>query len=341
MPVMTAGYRELMTDLSLNGVHHISCITGDAPGNVEFYAGLMGMRLVKKTVNQDDPSVYHLFYGDEKGSAGFDLTFFEYPGSRAGRAGAGMIHRILWRVGSSESLDYWAERLGTAGVETARSSDDGAAFYGVGPTGTGDTLMFQDPEGLTHEILVYDGPDAPLVADHTEVPAEHAIQGFHGARAFSGNPEVTRQVLDLVLGFENQGEDEWHLAGQAGDGFEARNGYYILDEPPSERAVPGAGTVHHIAWASPMDQHPQWREKVAATGLYITPVIDRFYFKALYFREPGGILFELATIGPGFATDEDAEHLGERLSLPPDFESVREQVEPNLRPIPDVTQWRP
>ncbi|MCB0863071.1 MAG: VOC family protein [Solirubrobacterales bacterium] len=330
-----------MTDLSLNGVHHISCITGDAPGNVEFYAGLLGMRLVKKTVNQDDPSVYHLFYGDEKGTPGFDLTFFEYPGSREGRAGAGMIHRILWRVGSSGSLDYWAGRLGEAGVGNVRSSDEEAGFHGVGPTGGGDTLMFRDPEGLTHELLVYDGPDAPLTAAHVDVPVEHAIQGFHGARAFSGNPEVSRQVLELVLGFVDEGEDAWHLTGEPGAGYEARNGFYFLDEPPADRAIPGAGTVHHIAWASSLGQHPGWREKVAATGLYITPVIDRFYFKALYFREPGGILFELATIGPGFATDEEPEHLGERLSLPPDFEPVREQVEPNLRPIPDVTQWRP
>ncbi|MBN8867056.1 MAG: VOC family protein [Solirubrobacterales bacterium] len=330
-----------MTDLSLNGVHHISCITGDAPGNVEFYAGLLGMRLVKRTVNQDDPSVYHLFYGDEKGTPGFDLTFFEYPGARPGRAGAGMIHRILWRVGSSESLDYWAERLAGAGVTTVRSSDAAAVSHGVGPTGDGDTLMFSDPEGLTHEILVYDGPDAPLIPAHVEIPAEHAIQGFHGARAFSGNREVTEQVLGQVLGFTDQGEGRWELAGEAGEGFEARHGFYYLDEAPAERALQGAGTVHHIAWASSMDQHAEWRERVASAGLYITPVIDRFYFRALYFREPGGVLFELATIGPGFATDESPDTLGERLSLPPDFEAVREQVEPNLRPLPDIRQWRP
>ncbi len=189
--------------------------------------------------------------------------------------------------------------------------------------------MFADPEGLPHEILlVYDGPDERLVPAHIEVPAEHAIQGFHGARAFSGNREVTEQVLGLVLGFSDEGDGLWHLAGEPGEGFEARNGFYYLDEPPAERAVPGAGTVHHIAWASSLEEHAEWREKVASTGLYITPVIDRFYFKALYFREPGGILFELATIGPGFATDEDPDKLGERLSLPPDFESVREKVEP-------------
>src|SRR5690606_20458552 len=151
-----------MTEISLNGVHHISCITGDAPGNVEFYAGLLGMRLVKRTVNQDDPSVYHLFYGDEQGTPGFDLTFFEYPGARPGRAGAGMIPRFLCRVGSSESREYWASRLKEAGGATVRSGGGGTAAYGIGPSGDGATRRFDDPEGLTHELLVYEGPDEPL-----------------------------------------------------------------------------------------------------------------------------------------------------------------------------------
>jgi len=340
-PVTGPGYLQGMRQPDLNGIHHISCITGDAPGNVGFYAGLLGMRLVKKTVNQDDPSVYHLFYGDEEGSAGFDLTFFEYPGARTGRAGAGMIHRILWRVGSPESLEYWEGRLDGAGVETFRSTADGPFFSGVGPTGPGESLLFRDPEGLTHEIIVYEGPDEPLLAGHSEVPPEHAIQGFHGARAFSGNREVTEEVLGSLLGFSDEGGGQWHLRGRGGEGFEARSGFYYLDDPPAERALQGAGTVHHIAWASSIAQHEEWRDRVQASGLYITPVIDRFYFRALYFREPGGVLFELATVGPGFATDEEPEHLGERLSLPPDFEPVREKVEPNLRPIPDVTQWRP
>ncbi len=330
-----------MTEISLNGVHHISCITGDARGNVEFYAGLLGMRLVKKTVNQDDPSVYHLFYGDEKGTPGFDLTFFEYPGARRGRAGAGMIHRILFRVGSSESLDYWAARLGDAGVATVRSGEGAADAHGIGPTGDGDTLMFDDPEGLTHELIVYDGPDEPLVPAHREIPAEHAIQGFHGVRAFSANPELTEKVLEEVLGFEAEGDGTWCLAGTDGDGYRIRHGYYELDPSPEERPLQGSGTVHHIAWSAPYDEHSAWRDRVAATGLYTTPVIDRFYFLAAYFREPGGVLFELASIGPGFATDEPAESLGERLSLPPAFEDRRAAVEPILRPLPDVRQWRP
>jgi glyoxalase family protein len=309
-----------MSRTSLNGVHHISCITGNAPGNVEFYVGLLGMRLVKKTVNQDDPSVYHLFYGDEQGSPGFDLTFFEYPGARRGRAGAGMIHRILWRLPSAESLDYWQNRLEAAGTACERS--DGS-------------LLFDDPEGLTHEFLVYDGVEELLQPAHSEVPPEFAIGGFHGVRAYSSAPDVTTQVLSEILEFEDLGDGAWSVAG------ESRSGLYILDPAPEDRQIPGAGTVHHIAWATRLEDQDEWQSYVSGAGLYATPVIDRFYFRAIYFREPGGVLFELATMGPGFATDEPAESLGERLSLPPDFEALRDQVEPRLKVLPDVRQWRP
>lgn len=328
-----------MPDLNLNGVHHISCITGDAPGNVEFYAGLLGMRMVKRTVNQDDPSVYHLFYGDEDGTPGFDLTFFEYPGASRGRAGRGMIHRILWRVGSEESLRYWRERLETAGIAAAIAETDSGD-----ETTSGKSLRFEDREGLAHELLVYTGPDAPLTAAHREVPPEHAIQGFHGVRAYSGNEEATIRILEDVLGFEPDGANRWRLTGTGEDGdggLAIRSGSYRLDPSPEERPLQGAGTVHHIAWSSPYAQHAAWRDRVNGAGLYVTPVIDRFYFLALYFREPGGVLFEIASAGPGFATDEDREHLGEALSLPPDFEGVRSKVEPHLRKLPDITRWRP
>lgn len=334
-----------MTEIGLNGVHHISCITGDARGTVEFYAGLLGMRLVKKTVNQDDPSVYHLFYGDEAGTPGFDLTFFEYPGARRGRAGRGMIHRILWRVGSLESLDFWNGRLDAAGTATIRRQSDS----GDSSTGS-ESLIFEDPEGLSHELLIYEGPDLPLTAAHVEIPVEHAIQGFHGARAYLANPAATVQVLEKVLGFEREPDQgvtdpgtggNWRLTGTDGDEHRARNGFYRLDDAPAERPLQGAGTVHHIAWSSPYEQHSDWRTRVSESGLYTTPVIDRFYFKAAYFREPGGVLFELASIGPGFTIDEPAESLGERLSLPPDFEDRRAAVEPHLRPLPDIRPWRP
>lgn len=309
-----------MSDLRLEGVHHITCITGDAPGNVEFYAGLLGMRMVKKTVNQDDPSVYHLFYGDEKGSPGFDLTFFEYPGARPGRAGAGMVHRILWRLPSVAALEFWKTRLAAGGVESTLEND---------------VLRFADPEGLEHEFAVYQGTEEALVPLHSEVPAEFAILGFDGARVYSANREATEETLRDTLGFTDEGGGTWRVGGND------RSGTYHLDQPPEERGIPGAGTVHHIAWASPLDDHDGWQHRTTSSGLQATPVIDRFYFRAIYFREPGGVLFELATIGPGFSADEDADHLGERLSLPPDFEALREEVEANLTPLPDVRQWRP
>jgi glyoxalase family protein len=323
-----------MSEISLNGVHHISCITGDAPGNVEFYSGVLGMRLVKKTVNQDDPSVYHLFYGDEKGSPGFDLTFFEYPGARRGRAGAGMVHRILWRLPSADSLSWWRERLASAGVNAESSTPD-PRLSGTGVAAGQEGLLFADPEGLEHEFLVYDGAEDLLTPLHSEVPAEHAIGGFHGVHAFSASTEGTEAVLSKVLGFVDLGDGAWSVSD------DSRSGVYLLDPAPEERQLAGAGTVHHIAWATRMEQQEQWQEHVTSFGLYATPVIDRFYFLAVYFREPGGVLFELATRGPGFATDEDPGSLGERLSLPPDFEQLRDQVEPMLKPLPDVRQWRP
>ena len=297
--------------MKLEGVHHVTCITGDAPGNVGFYVGTLGLRLVKKTVNQDDPTVYHLFYADEQGSPGSDITFFEYPGARPGRAGIGMVHRIRWRLGSADALDFWAERLGAADVPVSRS--DG-------------TLRFSDPEGLGHELAVVETADDPLIADHPEIPRELALQGFDGVRAYTDDAERSRALLEEGLAFERAGELGWEIRG------EQRGGSYAYDLS-TERGVGGAGTVHHVAWGSTMDDHEAWRERAAQAGAGPTPVIDRFWFRSVYFREPSGVLFEIATLGPGFATDEDLEHLGESLVLPPAFEHLRAQVEPILTPI--------
>jgi glyoxalase family protein len=288
----------------LEGVHHVTAITGDAPGNVEFYGRTLGLRLVKKTVNQDDPTVYHLFYADERGSAGSDITFFEYPDSPRGLAGAGMVHRVAFRVASGQSLDFWQDRVG--GERAERS------------------LVFEDPEGLTLELLVDESGEEPLVAKHPEIPEEHALRGFAGVRAYTRDPEQSRPFLEGSLGFE--------------PGFVARggrrSGFYHYDVTDA-RGVQGAGTVHHVAWASEQGDHEAWRAAVERAGLRPTPIIDRFYFKSIYFREPSGVLFEIATLGPGFAVDEDADHLGERLSLPPDFEHLRDRLEPVLTPLPN------
>jgi glyoxalase family protein len=303
-----------MSEIKLDGIHHVTAITGDAPRNLDFYARVLGLRLVKKTVNQDDPTVYHLFYADERGSAGSDITFFEYPSARRGRAGAGMVHRVVWRVASEEALAFWAERLASEQAGVQRDSG---------------SLRFADPEGLQLELVVSDSDDEPLVAEHPEIPSELALQGFEGVRAFSADPEASRAFLESALGFAAGGEDHWEVHG------ERRGSFYRYDRPPADRGLGGAGTVHHVAWASTMDEHEAWRERVARAGASPTPVIDRFYFRSIYFREPSGVLFEIATVGPGFATDEPLEHLGESLSLPPDFEHLRNRLEPVLTPLQD------
>jgi glyoxalase family protein len=297
--------------MRLEGIHHITAITENAQRNVDFYAGVMGLRLVKKTVNQDNPTVYHLFFADEEGDPGADLTFFEYPGAPPGRAGVGMVHRIVWRVGGPEALDFWEGRLGALGVETWREDGGG--------------LRFADPEGLDHELLVADVPDAPLIADHPEVPRELALQGFHAVRAYTAAPDASAALLG-ALEFEPT-DAGWEVRGAE------RGGLYIYDQPPAERPLQGTGSVHHVAWASTPEEHMAWREKAISAGARPTPEIDRFYFKSVYFREPSGVLFEIATIGPGFTVDEPLEHLGEKLSLPPAFEHLRDEVEPNLRPV--------
>jgi glyoxalase family protein len=296
--------------MKLEGIHHITAITENAQSNVDFYAGVLGLRLVKKTVNQDNPTVYHLFFADEDGDPGSDLTFFEYPGAARGRAGAGMVHRVVWRVASTEALDFWATRL---------------AANDIGSERDGDSLVFSDPEGLEHELAVVEVPDPPLIADHPEVPGDLALQGFHAVRVYASAPEASSGLLE-ALEFE-QAESGWEARG------EKRGGLYVYDEPPSERGIQGAGSVHHVAWASTPEELLDWREKAVAGGAQPTEEIDRFYFRSIYFREPSGVLFEIATLGPGFTVDEPLESLGEKLSLPPAFEHLRDEVEPRLRPV--------
>jgi glyoxalase family protein len=304
----------------IDGIHHITLITGDAPANVDFYVRVLGLRLVKKTVNQDDPGIYHLYYADEHGSPGADITFFEYPGAAPGQAGAGMISTIVHRVASEDALDYWQARLTAEEMLVTRESG---------------RLSFADPEGMRHQLGVFDRPDEPLIARSSGVPAEFALQGFEGVRALVADPARSETLVRDVLGFAERSEHEWEARGE-------HRGGRIVFEATDQRGVPGAGTVHHIAWSVNRAEQQQWRDRVLAAGARPTPIIDRFYFESVYFREPSGILYELATYdGAGFAVDEPEETIGETLALPPTFERLRAQIEPILTPLPDVRQWRP
>jgi glyoxalase family protein len=299
--------------MALDGVHHVTTITADAPGTVDFWVRVMGLRLVKKTVNFDAPDMYHLYFGDETGSPGSLLTFFEIPGAPPGRAGAGMVHRIVWRVPSGASIDVWAERLGDAGRPVLR--EDGV-------------LVSSDREGLGIELVVAAEADgAPRAAWAPDIPAEHALAGIAGVRTHSQAPEATERLLVDGLGFAREEPGRFVTRG------DERRGTLWLDPAPPERGGPGAGTVHHVAWTSRDEDHVDWGRRAAQAGAHPTGVIDRQYFHSIYFHEPGRVLFEIATVSPGFAVDEEPDRLGEELRVPPQYEAYRDRIEERLVPL--------
>jgi glyoxalase family protein len=308
--------------MNLDGIHHITAITGDAPRNVDFHTRLLGLRMTAKTVNQDDPSVYHLFYGDENAQPGADLTFFEYPGATPGRPGAGMVHRIVWRVASPEAIDFWATRLGDDGVATER--------------GDGGSLLFADPEGLDHELVVDTSGDEPLIADHPEIPAALALQGFAGVRAYSARQDLSALVLERLMNATRRDGEEgtFELRG------ERRGGWIAWDPAPGAPGRQSAGTVHHIAWGTTDAEMQGWIDAVTSAGIANSGYVDRHYFHSLYFREPGGVLYELATREPGFTVDGPVEELGTKLILPPFLEPRREEIAARLTPLPDPRAGR-
>jgi glyoxalase family protein len=305
--------------MELLGIHHITAITADAATNLAFYSGLLGLRFVKKTVNFDDPTAYHLYYGDERGHPGSILTFFEYRDASRGSAGQGMIHRIVWRVADEPALDFWEERLRRNHVPLERSLG---------------ALHFRDPEGLELGLAASRTQEQALTAAATDILPRHAIRGFDGVRAFTSDPRRSAGALEEALGFaEAPGsaadDNTWRVAGSG------RSSFYAYDPAPQSEPVQGAGTVHHIAWAVPDPDQPAWRERVLAAGLHATSIIDRTYFRSVYFREPSGVLFEIATLGPGFAVDEPLESLGGTLQLPARYEHLRPRLERVLTPLAD------
>jgi glyoxalase family protein len=283
----------------LHGIHHVTAITADGPRNAEFYGGVLGLRLVKKTVNFDDPGAYHLYYGDDSGTPGTALTFFEYPGARLGRAGEGMVTRIDWSVPSVAALDWWERHL--VGKATTERSPESLAVW--------------DHEGLVTRLVVVDGCESLSHAHAPHVPDEHALRRMVGVAAQARDPFGSTEVL------------------------ESRSAVYGLEPSDGELSIPGAGTIHHVAWASLDEDHQGWLMRAAEAGVQATPIVERDYFRSIYFREPSGVLFELATDGPGFAIDEEPDALGLALRLPRQHEHLRELLEQRLVPIPDP--WEP
>jgi len=310
---------------SVHGLHHVTAIAGDPQENVDFYTRVLGLRLVKKSVNQDAPDTYHLFYADGVGSPGTDLTFFPWPGLPKARPRAGQIVEVPLAVPAG-SLAYWRERLAENDVTT-----------GEPETRFGErTLPFEDPHGLRLALVETDDEREFEPWAHSPVPVEHQVRGMHAVRLWEHELGPTEALLTEVLGFEKiDEEDGWHRYGVEGGGSGTLAEVKVVDQHPrTSNRVGGTGAVHHAAWRMrDSDEELKLRDVVAKVGLQPSPQIDRHWFASVYFREPGGVLFELATDGPGFTVDEDPEALGTSLVLPPSMEEQREEIEANLPPL--------
>jgi len=304
------------------GIHHVTAIAGDPQQNVEFYAGLLGLRLVKRTINYDDPTTYHLYYGDGQGHPGTLMTFFPWPGAPRGRIGAGQLTVTSFAVPES-ALAYWKARLpqhGTA-VQEGRSAFDEPR------------LSFADPDGLQLEVIATPDANPERAWTGGPIPGDCAIRGLHHVTLTEHGYERTAALLTETLGFKRIHDHGARFRYAAGTG---RPGALVdvLCAPESRPGRVAVGTVHHVAWRTPTDaQQLTWRETLSTAQVNVTPIIDRTYFRSIYFREPGGILFEIATDPPGFTVDEPAESLGELLVLPRWLEPERRTIEGQLPPI--------
>lgn len=302
------------------GIHHITAISGDAQRNAEFYVKKLGMRLVKKSVNQDDPGTYHLFYGNANGSPGSGLTFFPWQMAIQGKTGLGEAVKVALAVPSG-SINYWVEHFGVEGIN----------FDGPYDRFGQQAIGFKDPDLMSLELVFDEQVDRLQGWKKSSVPAEYSIRGFRGTTLRLSEHESTAKVLTNLFGFEETGqaENRWHYTTDAPIG-----GSVIIEEGEPKPSSNGRGIVHHVAFrASDDDELKELREKVIGMGLHPSDVIDRHWFHSVYFRSPGGVLFEIATDGPGYDVDEDPDKLGQKLILPPWLESKREHIEKRLPEI--------
>jgi len=304
---------------TVHGIHHVTAIAGDPQENLDFYVGTMGMRLVKKSVNQDATNTYHFFYADAVGTPGTDLTFFPWPEIGPGRAGIGLAMEVSFSV-LPGSLEYWKDRLARQGIAAANVE----VRFGE------RVLTFQDPHGLRLALVETPSPRDVVPWDESPVPVAHQLRGMHGVRLWERTAEPTTAHLEERLGFTPVGEEAgWRRYGVDGGG--AGRIIDVKAMPGEPRGSWGAGSIHHVAWRTKdVEESMEVRSGVESSGLRPTPLIDRFWFQSIYFKEPGGVLFELATDGPGFDRDESRERLGEQLILPPWLEPHRAEIEASL-----------
>lgn len=303
----------------VTGLHHVTAISGDAQENLDFYVGVMGMRLVKRSVNQDSPGTYHFFFADAEGSPGTDLTFFPWPDLPRGRRGAGITVEVALAVPVG-SLEFWRERLKGADIEVGET----VRRFGE------ECLLFEDPHGLAVALVATDDPRESVPWLESPVPLEHQVRGLHVTQLVTRDLTASTQFIMGAMGYSRHAEEDgWHRFAVGGGG--SGKWLDVREDREAPRGMWGVGSVHHVAFRVPDDAaEAEVRSDIASFGRNPTPVIDRFWFRSVYFKEPGGALFEIATDGPGFGVDEPMESLGDSLVLPPWLESQRPEIEAAL-----------
>ena len=319
---------------ALTGLHHVTAITGSAVDNVRFYTRTLGMRLTKKSVNQDDVTAYHLFFGDAVASPGSELTFFDWPRAVPRRRGSGTVASTGLRVGSEQALEWWANRLTSAGITHGDVAEENGR----------PTLRLLDPEGQSLALIDDRGLANGVAWNADDIDPEHGVKGLGPATIEVADPRLMTTFLTDVLGFRQVNEYATRTSPDVASEtrilvFATADGdvdaqLHLAVNPEATRGRYGRGGVHHVALRTPTEAtHAAWRERIDVAGFQVTPVIDRFYFRSIYFMTPSGVLFEIATDGPGMTADEPLEHLGERLSLPPFLEGRRAEIENGLIPL--------